>query len=254
MTLPYTLDRTITIEATPETVFRFFTDSARWAAWWGAGSTIEARPGGAMKIRHPNGAEVLGEVLEVQAGERIVFTYGYAAGEPIAPGSSLVTIALQPDAAGTRLTLTHAFAEAAPRDIHVQGWRFQLSLFGNAVANEIHANAAEVVDGWYAAWALADAAERDAVLAGIVTPGVQFRDRFSILDGVDDLRAHIAAAQRFMPGITLRRKGNVRHCLGTALAEWAAVSADGVERMTGSSVFQFAPDGRIRSAVGIATA
>ena len=65
MTLPYTLERKITIEAPPETVFRFFTDSSRWATWWGAGSSIEARPGGALKILHPNGVEVSGEVIEV---------------------------------------------------------------------------------------------------------------------------------------------------------------------------------------------
>lgn len=52
MHLPYRLDRTITIQAPRETVFRYFTESARWAAWWGAGSTIDPRPGGRMYIRH----------------------------------------------------------------------------------------------------------------------------------------------------------------------------------------------------------
>ena len=60
-TLPYTLDRIVTIHATPDTVFRFFTDSARWASWWGAGSTIDARPGGALYIRHPGGVESAGQ-------------------------------------------------------------------------------------------------------------------------------------------------------------------------------------------------
>ena len=55
--LPHRLDRTVTIGAAPETVFRFFTDSKRWAAWWGAGSSIDATPGGAMVIRYPNGVE-----------------------------------------------------------------------------------------------------------------------------------------------------------------------------------------------------
>jgi uncharacterized protein YndB with AHSA1/START domain len=252
MTLPHSLDRTITIEASPETVFHYFTDSARWAAWWGAGSFIDARPGGEMKIRYPGGTEVWGEVLEVEAGERIVFTYGYASGTPIAPGASRVTIALRPTAAGTELRLTHAFAESAVRDLHVQGWRFQLSLFGNAVANEVHANAAEMVDAWYAAWAIADAEVRDAALAKVVTPGIGFRDRYSLLDGVEDLSAHIAAAQRFMPGIVLRRKGAVRHCQGMALAEWTALSAEGVERMSGASVFRLAADGRIAAAVSLA--
>jgi len=71
--LPYQLERTVVIRATPETVFRFFTDSARWASWWGAGSTIDAQPGGKVYIRHPNGAETLGEVLSVRHSEQVVF-------------------------------------------------------------------------------------------------------------------------------------------------------------------------------------
>jgi uncharacterized protein YndB with AHSA1/START domain len=251
MTLPYRLERTVTIEASPETVFRFFTDSARWAAWWGAGSSIEARPGGEMKIRHPDGVEVSGEVLDVEPGERIAFTYGYASGKPIGPGASRVTIMLRPVESGTQLTLTHAFAEESARDQHVQGWRFQLSVFGNAVANEVHADAAEVADGWYRAWVMANEAERNAALAKVAVPGVQFRDRYSLLDGLEDLSAHIAAALRFMPGITLRRNGPVRHCQGTAVAEWAAVAADGTERMSGTSVFRLGPDGRILAATSI---
>jgi uncharacterized protein YndB with AHSA1/START domain len=251
MMLPHCLDRTITIEASTEAVFRYFTDSARWAAWWGAGSSIDARPGGVVKIRYPDGTEVAGEVLELTDGERIVFTYGYVSGKPIPPGASRVTFTLRAIGNGTELSLTHAFAEAAVRDLHVQGWRFQLSLFGNAVADEIHANAADLVDAWYAVWAIADTVERDGALAKIVTPRINFRDRFSLLDGLEDLSAHIAAAQRFMPGIKLVRKSGVRHCQGTALAEWAAVSADGVERMSGTSVLRLAADGRIDSATGI---
>ena len=34
MTLPYHVDRVIDIRAGRDTVFRFFTDTARWAAWW----------------------------------------------------------------------------------------------------------------------------------------------------------------------------------------------------------------------------
>ena len=245
--LPHRLDRTVVIQAKPETVFRFFTDSTRWASWWGAGSTIDARPGGKVYIRHANGVESAGEVLEVAAGERIVFTYGFVSGKPIPPGSSRVTIRLEPIEAGTRLQLVHEFAEAGPRDEHVQGWRFQLSLFANVVTNETYANAAHVVDEWYNAWNLTDAPSRDEILARIAAPGVRFRDRFSLLDGLADLTAHISAAQRFMPGIRLQRKGEVRHCQGTVLADWIAVDSNAQPRMSGTSVLAFRPDGKIHS-------
>ena len=40
-TLSHTLERSILIRARRDIVFRFFTDTSRWAAWWGAGSTNE---------------------------------------------------------------------------------------------------------------------------------------------------------------------------------------------------------------------
>lgn len=250
--LPYHLDRTVVIKAQPDTVFRFFTDSSRWASWWGAGSTIDPQPGGKVYIRHPNGVETLGEVLEVRQPERIAFTYGYASGKPVPPGGSRVTIRLEPDQAGTRLHLRHEFAEAGARDEHVQGWRFQLSVFGNVVANEVYGGAAEAVDAWFGAWTIADNGAREETLTRIAVPQVRFCDRFSLLDGIADVTAHMGAAQRFMPGIGLRRKGDIRHCQGTVLADWVAVGSDGKERMSGTSVLVFDADRRIASVTSFA--
>jgi uncharacterized protein YndB with AHSA1/START domain len=243
--LPHHLDRTVLIRATPETVFRYFTDSERWAKWWGAGSSIDARPGGKIYVRHPNGIESTGEVLEIRPPEQIVFTYGFVSGKPIPPGSSRVTIHLQPGEEGTRLKLRHEFAEPGPRDEHAQGWRFQLSLFSNAVANEVFADAGATIDEWFAAWLIADHVARTDKFARIAAQSVSFRDRFSTLDGLEELSAHAGAAQRFMPGIGLRREGAVRHCQGSVLADWVAAGNDGKQRTSGSSVFTLRPDGKI---------
>jgi uncharacterized protein YndB with AHSA1/START domain len=247
MELTHELNRTVSIQAPPETVFRFFEDSERWARWWGAGSTIDPRPGGNVYIRYPNGVEVLGEVVEIAAPERIVFTYGYASGKPIPPGGSRVTIRLAPDASGTRLELRHEFAEAAVRDQHVQGWRFQLSVFANVVADEAFAHASELVDRWFAAWGAESVADAFADLA---SPAVVFRDRYSNLQGMDDLLAHVTAAQRFMPGVRLERKGAVRHCQGVVLADWVS-RKDGAELTSGTNVFVFGPDGKFASVMGV---
>ena len=61
VSLAHTLDRAILIRAERDLVFSFFTDTARWAAWWGAGSSIDARRGGRVFIRYPGGTEVSGE-------------------------------------------------------------------------------------------------------------------------------------------------------------------------------------------------
>lgn len=248
--LAHQLDRTIVIEAPPKAVFQYFTDSARWAAWWGEGSTIDARPAGHVYVRHPGGVEAAGEVVEVTPPSQIVFTYGFVKGTPFPPGASLVTIRLEPVARGTRVHLAHAFSDGAARDHHVQGWRYQLSLFANVVANEIHGNAGALVDAWFAAWAEPDEAARKASLATIASPDVRMRDRFSSVEGTDELMPHITAAQHFMPGLHLTRTGEPRHCQGTVIAEWTAAGADGTPRGQGTNVFTLGPDGRIESVTG----
>jgi len=248
--LPHHLNRTIVIEAPREIVFRFFTDEHRWASWWGAGSTIEAKPGGKLRIRYPEGTEVAGEVLEVDQPEQIVFTYGYVSGQMIPPGGSLVTIRLSVDPRGTRLELRHDFADAAVRDQHVQGWRYQLSLFGNIVANHLHGNAAAAVDEWFSAWIEADGQKRLDRLSAIAASSVRFRDRFSLIDGVTELNDQITAAQRFMPGMRMERRGDIRQCQGLVLAEWVALTTDNQERGRGMNVFTFGPDRKIEAVTG----
>jgi uncharacterized protein YndB with AHSA1/START domain len=248
--LPHRLDRIVNIQAAPETVFRFFTDTPRWAAWWGAGSTIDARPGGRLYIRYPGGVEVSGEVLEVRAPERIVFSYGFNSGKPIPPGASLVTIALEASAAGTRLHLWHEFADAAARDEHVQGWRYQLSLFANIVADEVQAGASAAVDAWFAAWAETNNATRARQLDAMAVAALRFSDKFSAVEGPTEMAAQIGAYQKFMPGLRLERRGNVRHCQGTLLVDWAAVGPDGKDASTGVNVFRLNVDGRIESVTG----
>ena len=251
--LPFQLDRTVFIRATPAVVFRHFTDSARWAKWWGAGSTIDARAGGRVSIVHPGGVVSSGDVVEVNAPKRFVFTYGFDSGKPIPPGSSLVTITLAADPAGTKLHLHHALADEATSIEHAQGWRFQLSLFANVVADEVNTSSSDAVDGWFDAWAEPDVAKREMILTRIAAPEIQFNDRFSNLETIPDVMAHITAAQRFMPGIRLRRAGNVRHCQGMVLAEWTATGPDGAEAMRGTNAFVFGPTGRLESVTGFVT-
>jgi uncharacterized protein YndB with AHSA1/START domain len=249
--LPHRLDRAITIRAPRATVFAYFTDSSRWAAWWGAGSTIDPTPGGRVFIRHPNGAELVGEVLDVSPGDRIVFTYGYVSGTPIAPGGSRVTITCTDDLSGTRLHLRHDFDDPALRDAYDQGWRYQFSVFANTVADAVHADAPDRVDAWHRLWAEPDPDARARRLAALAVDAVRFEDRYSAVCGAAELLPHIAATQRFMPGLTLRRDGGVRHCQGMALADWVAEAADGQERARGTNVYTFDADGRIVSVTGV---
>jgi uncharacterized protein YndB with AHSA1/START domain len=248
--LPHALDRTLDIRAQRPTVFRFFTDAVRWAAWWGAGSTIDPRVGGAVFIRYPEGTEAAGAVVEIAPPERFVFSFGFVKGTPIAVGGSLVTIRLEDRGRVTRVHLSHAFADAGLRDAFVQGWRYQLSLFANTVANDIHGDAKTTVDRWFAAWSDQDAAARDTSLKALAADAIRMGDRFSAIQGIDDLIAHVAAARHFMPGVRMERDGDVRQCQGLVLADWIARSADGTQIATGTNVFALDGDGKIESVTG----
>ena len=77
-----------------------------------------------------------------------------------------------------------------------------------------------------------------------------FADSFSCTAGIDDLVAHLGAAQMHMPGVVLERSGEVRQCQGTAVADWVAKGPDGAARGRGTNVFDLAPDGRLSRIVG----
>lgn len=249
--LEFTIARELVMRAPRATVFRYFTDSERWAKWWGAGSTIDGRVGGALKIVYPGATIASGEVLEIQSPQRIVFSYGYEGeGKLIAPGGSRVTIQLADHPQGTKLSFLHEVADGPTRDQHVQGWRYQLAVFANVVANEAHAGAAALADRWFAVWNEADAGARSKALAGLAARDVLFSDAYSCTHGREDLDAHVSGARVHMPGITLARAGEPRHCQGTALVDWVAKKGDGSTLSKGTSLFEFGADERIARVVG----
>lgn len=251
--LPHMLERSVVIRARQETVFRFFTDSTRFALWWGAGSSIEPMPGGEVRIVYPGGVVAIGKVVELSPVERVSFTYGYESKDPelIPPGGSLVSINLERHPEGTLVRLRHELASAAARDAHLQGWRYQLALFANAVAREEHGAAQALVDRYFALWSEPDSARRRAAFDAMGTPDLTFRDPFGATATPADLAEHIGAAQVHMPGLRLEREGTLRQCQGTGVADWVARAPDGMVKARGSTVFDFAPDGRLARVVGL---
>jgi uncharacterized protein YndB with AHSA1/START domain len=249
--LPFSLDRDVLICATRATVFGFFTESARFALWWGAGSRIDARPGGELFIRYPNGLSAQGTVLEVEAPHRIVFSYGYDRPEtPITPGGSRVTITLADEPGGTRVTLRHEVGTEALRDQHRPGWRYQLAVFASVAAGAQHAGAQALVDQWFAVWGNRDAASRTAALAALCDPGVVYRDRYAFCSGLGDLGGHIAAAQLHLPAL-LEREGDARHESGLLLADWVARKEPGGPPLArGTTVLGLTPGGKLLRVTG----
>jgi uncharacterized protein YndB with AHSA1/START domain len=253
MSFDFTFDRTVVIRARRATVFRFFLDSERFARWWGPGSTIDPRVGGAVRIRYPNGELAEGEITELVPDTRIAFTFGYPdPKKPIPVGGSLVSITLEEVADGTRLTMKHHVATAEVRELHGQGWKYQFAVFAKVVADDEFAGIERTIAAWFTAWNEPDAARCSELLRPLVASQMEFRDGFACVSGVDELLSHIAACQQFMPGIRVESRGATRGAHATFLADFEMVKVDGTSLGRGTNVFRFAPGGMIIDVVGVA--
>jgi hypothetical protein len=133
----------------------------------------------------------------------------------------------------------------------VQGWRYQLAVFANVAARDQHAGVSETLDRYFELWNEPDADRRLAELRALATPALVFRDAFGSTVGIEDLAAHLGAAQVHMPGVRLKREGEVLQCQGTAVVRWTVSGSDGQTRGHGVNVFDLAPDGRIARVVGL---
>jgi len=111
------------IDASPATVFSFFTNLERWTSWQGVDGEIDARPGGILRLRMPGGQVASGQFIEVVTNRKLVFSWGWEGDAPPAPGSTTVVIELEPDGGSTLLRLTHSNLAPPPvAEHHRQGW------------------------------------------------------------------------------------------------------------------------------------
>lgn len=119
------VQREITVEAEPETVFPFFTDPEKMVRWMGVGATLDPRPGGVFSVNTMADYFMEGEYVVVEPHSRVVFTWGYGffpdESNPLPPGSSTVEVQLVPDGEATIVRLTHR-VPAELDHFHAMGW------------------------------------------------------------------------------------------------------------------------------------
>jgi len=119
--------REIMIDATPETIWPFLTDPAKYVEWQGTLVDIDPRPGGTYRVLVGGQFRSTGTYVEVVPMEKLVFTFGWdEAGHPIPPGSTTVEITLQPDGDKTRVRLIHRGLPDGDGDRHGHGWSHYL--------------------------------------------------------------------------------------------------------------------------------
>ena len=116
-------ERTLTIDASPETVWEFLVDPDKLMRWKGISADLDPRPGGVYRCEVIPGHTARGEFVELDAPHRLVFTWGWDGNEGVPPGSSTIEIELATDGDGTSLRFVHRElpgAEAVAS--HAHGW------------------------------------------------------------------------------------------------------------------------------------
>ena len=108
----------VEIDASPELVYRFFTEPELLERWHCVRAESDPRPGGRLVLDVTGAHVTRGEYLELEPGRRLVYTWGFDE-----PGSTTVEVLFEPRPGGTRVTLRHTgFQEATDRDGHRSGW------------------------------------------------------------------------------------------------------------------------------------
>jgi uncharacterized protein YndB with AHSA1/START domain len=111
------------IEAPPEIVFAYLTDSARFTAWMGIDARLDPRPGGSYQIRVDDQHVASGQYREIEPPRRLLMTWGWEGHPTVPPGSTLVEITLRDEAGGTLLRLRHTgLPGKAEQRLHADGW------------------------------------------------------------------------------------------------------------------------------------
>lgn len=113
----------VLVEASPETIFPFFTDAEKMTRWKGTSAVLDARPGGEYRCQVTPRSLAVGEFVEVDPPKRVVFTFGWEEDDKGAPpGSGTIEVTLEPQGSATLVRLVHSGLRDDLRDQHAEGW------------------------------------------------------------------------------------------------------------------------------------
>jgi len=120
-----TIEQTVRIDASPDTVWRLWTDPELVTTWLAQKAEVVAEPGGKFRGELREGPVFIAEFIEVDRPSRLLFTFGWEGndpGTPLAPGSTRVEVTLVPDDGGTLVTLRHFDMPESHAADHRHGW------------------------------------------------------------------------------------------------------------------------------------
>jgi uncharacterized protein YndB with AHSA1/START domain len=133
MSFPDRIERTVQVAAAPERVWAALTTPEGLSAWFGSQAGIELRPGGAAWMTFGNGHKAQMRVERVEEPAVFGYTWHIYGLPDEDPRRTYVEFTLEPDGAGTRLTVTESGFAQLPEDAYrkaydgnSQGWVSEL--------------------------------------------------------------------------------------------------------------------------------
>jgi uncharacterized protein YndB with AHSA1/START domain len=130
-------ERTLSIDASPETVWEFFVDPEKLMRWKGINADLDPQAGGSYRCEVIPGHTARGEFVELDKPNRLVFTWGWDGSEDVPPGSSTIEVDLTPAGDGTSLRFVHKDLPSAESvTSHSHGWDHYLPRLELAAAGK----------------------------------------------------------------------------------------------------------------------
>ncbi len=117
-----TAEKSVLVPLDPDETFALLTEPERLRRWQAVTARVELRAGGEYRWTIVPGHTAAGTITEIEPGRRLVFTFGWEAGEDLPPGASTVTITLEPAEGGTSVRLVHSGLTPEQAVGHLEGW------------------------------------------------------------------------------------------------------------------------------------
>jgi uncharacterized protein (TIGR03086 family) len=119
-------DTTVFLPLDTHAVFELVTQPERLRRWKTVAARIELEVGGEYRWTITPGHSVMGNILELVPGKKMVLSWGWEGSEDLPPGASTVSIILEGVEGGTNLRLVHAGLNEEQEAGHAQGWNHYL--------------------------------------------------------------------------------------------------------------------------------
>ena len=117
-----TIEKSVLVPLGADETFALLTEPERLRRWQAVSARVELRAGGEYRWTVVPGANASGTFVEVEPGRRIVFTWGWEGNDSLAPGSTTITVTLEPAQGGTTVRLVHEGLTPEQEVGHNEGW------------------------------------------------------------------------------------------------------------------------------------